>query len=76
MPTKPRPPTKLTLDDLASAVDRMGGIDGLVKFARRAPANERFFWTQLFPRILALLEREAQDDQTITIRAVKWLRPE
>jgi hypothetical protein len=76
MPTKPSRSAKLTVDDLARAVDRMGGIDGLVKFARRTPDNERFFWTRLFPRLLAMYERAAEGDEVVTIRAARWLLPQ
>ena len=72
MPPKPHTPD-LTLADLALAVDLMGGIPGLVKFARRTPANERFFWTVIFPKLLPLLLERDEDMRSAIVSSLRWL---
>ena len=68
------PTPDLTLEDLALAVDLMGGIRGLVKFARRNAANERLFWSVIFPKLLPLLEKENGDEmRTALVAATRWL---
>jgi hypothetical protein len=80
MPTKqtlaPRAPTLFTPEDLQYVFHRMGGAEGLVKFARATPANQRLFWTTLFPLLLAPFA--AGNDETgkaMAAFAATWLAP-
>lgn len=65
---------RATKKELALAVERMGGVDGLVKWARRTRENERLFWTVLLPRLLPLTaESEAGMGHALVAMAARWL---
>ena len=64
----------LSLEDIALAIDLMGGPVGLAKFARRTPENQRFFWNVLMPKVLMLLiESEPGAAEGFAFLAAKWL---
>lgn len=61
MPVSPgRPkgvPNKITQtakDAIASAAEALGGADRLVAWAQEDPANEKAFWTAIYPKLLPL----------------------
>ena len=65
---------RATKEQLALAVERMGGVDGLVKWARRTRENERVFWTILLPRLLPLTaESEVEMGHALVAMAARWL---
>ena len=39
---------------IALAADRLGGVDRLVAWVREDPANEKIFWSSLYPKLLPL----------------------
>lgn len=39
---------------IEKAGDALGGADRLVAWAKEDPANERAFWSQIYPRLLPL----------------------
>lgn len=48
-------PNKMTMaarEIISEAVHRMGGVDQLVKWAKKDPLNERVFWGSIFPKLL------------------------
>lgn len=46
--------TQVAKDVIAQAADRLGGVDRLVNWAQEEPANERAFWSQIYPKLLPL----------------------
>lgn len=61
MPVSPgRPkgvPNKITTaakDAIAQAAEKLGGTDRLVEWAQEDPANERAFWSSIYPKLLPL----------------------
>lgn len=44
--------TAAAKDAIALAGDELGGKDRLVAWVREDPANERAFWTSIYPRLL------------------------
>ena len=82
MPTKPpspalRAPVLVTADDLEYIFNRMGGPEGLVKFARETPANQRFFWKTLFPLLLApFAGGDDEAGKAMAAFAATWLWPD
>ena len=81
MPTEPgtpalRAPILLTAKDLEYIFHRMGGPEGLVKFARETPANQRFFWKTLFPLLLApFAGGDDEAGKAMAAFAATWLAP-
>ena len=79
MPPEPRTPAlrgphQLTLEDVAYVFDRMGGLEGLVKFARRTPASQRLFWSTLLPMLLTLAAgRDDEAGKRMAALAATWL---
>lgn len=39
---------------IAEAAERLGGVDRLVTWAKKDPANEKAFWSQVYPKLLPL----------------------
>lgn len=39
---------------IEAAAQKIGGVDRLVAWVREAPANERIFWGQIYPKLLPL----------------------
>jgi hypothetical protein len=37
---------------IALAADRLGGVDRLVEWAKSDPANERVFWSTIYPKLI------------------------
>lgn len=46
--------TQTAKDAIALAADRLGGADRLVAWAQEDPANERAFWSTIYPKLLPL----------------------
>jgi hypothetical protein len=46
--------TKAAKDVIATAADRLGGVERLVTWAQEDPANERAFWSAIYPKLLPL----------------------
>lgn len=50
-------PNKVTAavkDVISFAANELGGADRLVNWAKEDPANERAFWTTIYPKLLPL----------------------
>ena len=50
-----RGPAKTTLaakEAIAQAAEKLGGADGLYKWAKKSDENESMFWTRIYPRLL------------------------
>lgn len=50
-------PNKLTQsvrDAIAQAAEGLGGVEGLIAWARKDDKNEAAFWTSLYPKLLPL----------------------
>lgn len=46
--------TKIAKDAIATAAERLGGVDRLVEWAQEEPENERAFWVSIYPKLLPL----------------------
>lgn len=44
--------TGIAKDAIATAADKLGGTDRLVAWAKEDPANERAFWTTIYPKLI------------------------
>jgi hypothetical protein len=44
----------LAKDVIASAAERLGGVERLVAWVRESEINERIFWGSIYPRLLPL----------------------
>lgn len=51
------PHTVSVRDIIAAATEKMGGVNGLVKWAQQSEDNERIFWSQIFPKLLPIEAR-------------------
>jgi hypothetical protein len=46
--------TQAAKDAIAAAAEKLGGADRLVAWAQEDPANERAFWSSIYPKLLPL----------------------
>lgn len=46
--------TQTAKEAIALAADRLGGSERLVAWAQEDPANERAFWSTIYPKLLPL----------------------
>lgn len=44
--------TALAKDAIAKAAEGLGGADRMIKWAKEDPANERAFWTTIYPKLV------------------------
>lgn len=59
------------------AAQRLGGVDGLVKWIRRDEANARAFWTAIYPRLLPLkVDGEVEMGARMAGIVATWLPPQ
>ena len=54
--------TQSAKEAIALAADNLGGSDRLVKWAKEDPANERAFWSSIYPKLLPLQLNGAGDN--------------
>jgi hypothetical protein len=59
--------TKSVKEAIAYAADKLGGGDRLVSWAKEDEANERAFWTTIYPKLLPL---EVRGDPTSPLSIV------
>lgn len=50
----PNKTTQTAKDAIAKAAEALGGADRLVDWAKEDPANEKAFWTAIYPKLLPL----------------------
>lgn len=50
----PNKTTQAAKDAIALAAEGLGGSDRLLSWAQEDPANERAFWTNIYPKLLPL----------------------
>ena len=50
----PNKTTQAAKDAIAQAAEQLGGADRLVAWAQEDPANERAFWSTIYPKLLPL----------------------
>lgn len=71
----PNKTTQLAKNVISQAADNLGGIERLVEWAREHPANERAFWTTIYPKVLPL-QIKADIEGNIAVRgALVWKTP-
>lgn len=46
--------TKAAKEAIAIAAEELGGSDRLVAWAKEDPANERAFWTTIYPKLIPI----------------------
>lgn len=46
--------TKIALDAIALAAERLGGVDRLVEWVQEDEKNEHTFWGTIYPKLLPL----------------------
>lgn len=44
--------TKVAKEAIALAAEGLGGVDRLIEWAKEDPANERAFWTSVYPKLI------------------------
>jgi hypothetical protein len=54
--------TAIAKDVIATASDRLGGVDRLVEWAREDAKNEAAFWTSIYPKLLPLQVHGSGDE--------------
>lgn len=63
--------TRAAKDAISIAAEELGGADRLVEWAKEDPANERAFWTTIYPKLLPLQVNGAGEDGQHVIETIK-----
>ena len=53
--------TAIAKDAIATAAERLGGVDRLVEWVKEDTDNERAFWVSIYPKLLPLQVNGAGD---------------
>ena len=54
--------TRTAKEAIALAAERLGGVDRLVNWCKEDPANEKAFWSSVYPKLLPLqVSNEGED---------------
>jgi len=61
--------TGLAKDAIATAADGLGGADRLMAWAKEDPANEKAFWTTIYPKLVPV-QVDGNPDAPMTMRIV------
>ena len=71
----PNKTTQLAKNVISLAAERLGGTERMVEWAKESPANERAFWTVIYPKVLPL-QINADIEANIAVRgALVWKTP-
>ena len=57
------------------AGEGLGGVDGLVAWAKSSKVNLRLFWTAIYPKVLPIKEKSGVEAATLVTGALVWERP-
>ena len=72
-------PNKVTTaakDAIALAAEGLGGTDRLVAWAQEDPANERAFWSSIYPKLIPVtLQGDANNPLQLEVRTVRFVKP-
>lgn len=66
----PNKNTAIAKDAIATAAEKLGGVDRLVAWAKEEPKNESAFWTVIYPKLLPLQLHGAGDNGEHLIEAI------
>lgn len=66
----PNKTTQTAKDAIAKAAEALGGADRLVDWAKEDPANEKAFWTTIYPKLLPLQVNGPGEEGEHLIRTV------
>lgn len=68
----PNKVTGIAKDAIATAAEKLGGADRLVAWAKEDPANERAFWSTIYPKLIPVqLNHADADGDKLTIKIVR-----
>ena len=71
----PNKTTQLAKNVISMAAEKLGGTERMVEWAKESPANERAFWTVIYPKVLPL-QINADIEANIAVRgALVWKTP-
>jgi hypothetical protein len=66
---------KAAKEVIAQAAEELGGCDRLVAWAKADPANEKAFWSQIYPRLLPLSVQGDPESPVIGAITINHVRP-
>lgn len=71
--------TQSAKEAIALAAEKLGGVNRLVEWAKADPANEKAFWSQVYPKLLPLQVSNAEGEafaMTVKQIIVQGVKPE
>lgn len=69
--------TRLAKEAIAFAADEVGGAERLAAWVKEDPANERAFWTSIYPKLLPLTVGGDENAPPIKLeRVIKLVKPD
>ena len=67
--------TLVAKEAIARAAEGLGGVDGLVAWAKASDDNKRIFWSVIYPKLLPLkVDAEIESGQRLS-RVLVWQPP-
>lgn len=63
--------TRTAKEAISIAAEKLGGADRLVEWAKEDPANERAFWTTIYPKLLPL-QVTGEGGAPLVVQVVKF----
>lgn len=70
----PNKTTQSAKDAIAAAAEKLGGAERLVEWAQEDPANERAFWSSIYPKLLPL-QVTGEGGGALTVELVRFGAP-
>ena len=68
--------TRAAKDAIAFAADALGGAERLTAWAKEDEANERAFWTTIYPKLLPLQVANADGEEFKTVSRIELVAPD
>ena len=60
---------------IAEAAEKLGGTDRLVKWAKEAAENEKAFWSQIYPKLVAITVAGDAENPLKTVTTIELVAP-
>lgn len=70
----PNKTTQEAKDAIALVASGLGGANRMLEWVQEDPANEKLFWTNIYPKLLPLQVANADGQSFKTTRVVEFVR--
>lgn len=71
----PNKTTAIAKDVIATAADRIGGVDRLVEWVQESKKNEAAFWATIYPKLLPLQVAGDPENPLALVHTIRLVGP-